>query len=251
MLSNYKFSYWKLSGLFILSFFVIGNTNVYSQNFKLKVSGGYYFYSLNSLKQSLIYLNEYNIEWNKIPSKITDNFPNYFMGEIGIEYDVSELYSIGFFFGYQETGGRIHYKDYSGEFSDKITLGRQTFGFDNSLNIPEFFEENTIVSFGISLIYVRFKFSEDQLLRLNGIEFSTNHSESTDNSYAGISPFFQIGYKFGFYNFSIRTGYDILIDLENFYKEGYWDYYSIHGYEYNGAKIAISCSLDLNHFFEQ
>lgn len=68
-------------------------------------------------------------ETSVFSSETVESFPSRFGYDISFQHTNSKR-SIGFFYSYQSTGGRVHYSDYSGELKmDQIINGNSIGGF--------------------------------------------------------------------------------------------------------------------------
>jgi hypothetical protein len=105
----------KKSLLFLLFFLVTGL--LFSQT-SIVAFSGYGYYSMSDLKSLQgEFKNEFPVD-----AKITSAFPAFWYFEGGAIQRFNEKYFAGALIGSGSTGGRVHYKDYSGEIGADQTL---------------------------------------------------------------------------------------------------------------------------------
>jgi hypothetical protein len=107
----------------ILLIFGSFTTAALGQNISVEGFAGYGTYQMRDLKNLL----QVELEEVEIPVRITENFPPYVNGgfQVGVHHDFFET---GFRYGHYSTGGRVHYKDYSGEYGFDVTMNAHTIG---------------------------------------------------------------------------------------------------------------------------
>ena len=76
-----------------------------------------------------------------VPARVVDEFPATMTYELGFEYGYDERTTYGGFFGYSSTGGRIHYRDYSGQLKIDQILSSYSLGMQTAFNLSEFTTE--------------------------------------------------------------------------------------------------------------
>jgi len=109
--------------IFILMIFSLPGK---SQNWNLQFSTTYGTYSMKDLKEIQQSLQ---IQAQPFSAKIVESFPSRFGYDVAFIRTNSKR-SIGLFYSYQSTGGRIHYEDYSGELKmDQIINGNSIGAF--------------------------------------------------------------------------------------------------------------------------
>lgn len=107
-----------LSKYFVLFLFlVIFMSTANAQFVRLSYGSGLGTYSMNTIKG----LNQYAIQKLPFPAKVTDNFPATFYHEVTLALSI-ERFGVGFSYGYNTTGSRTSYKDYSGQYTDDLSL---------------------------------------------------------------------------------------------------------------------------------
>jgi hypothetical protein len=94
--------------------------------FEFQVQTGYATYRMLEMKD---HMKELQADL-PVDIHITDNFPGYWYYELNFSYSFENDLLTGLSFGYGSTGGRMHYRDYSGEVSadllvDGITIAPQ------------------------------------------------------------------------------------------------------------------------------
>ncbi len=93
--------------------------------FLLAESNSYYsIFSMRDLKstQNLI------LEFSPEGSRVVESFPVFVSHDINLMFKIAEVRLIGFWSGYQSTGGRISYADYSGSLNTDILISAYHFG---------------------------------------------------------------------------------------------------------------------------
>lgn len=88
-----------------------------AQFVRLSSSSGIGSYSMGPLKE----LNRYTIKNLSFAAKVTDNFPATMYHNVTLSLSVKR-FGIGFSYDYNTTGSRISYKDYSGQYTDDLSL---------------------------------------------------------------------------------------------------------------------------------
>lgn len=110
---------------YLLFLLIFGSLTSVALGQTISVEGfaGYGTYGMHDLKNLL----QVDLEEVELPIRITENFPPYVNGgfQIGVPYD---LFETGFRYGHYSTGGRAHYKDYSGEYGFDVTMNAHMIG---------------------------------------------------------------------------------------------------------------------------
>lgn len=213
MFSRFNKNNFHYKQFFIFSFMLFLASAINAQNINLRVGGGYYFYNLNQTKSAMKVL-EHSLNFQKVPVVITNNFPNNFTGQIGIDYKSTYYSTISIFFGYQETGGRLHYKDYSGEFDFTLTTKRKTFGLDLFFELDDVFYPNFSLGFGSSILISSFYDETFQYFELNNQTIFKEKSEGGNNIFFGFLPHLNVGYEFSTFKLNTQFGYEINVSAE-------------------------------------
>ncbi len=103
--------------LIFLLFLSILSYMANAQSIRLSYGPGIGTYSMKPLKD----LNQYTIQNLPFVAKVTDNFPSTMYHEVTLSFSV-ERFGVGFSYDYNTTGSRITYKDYSGQYTDDLSL---------------------------------------------------------------------------------------------------------------------------------
>ena len=93
------------------------------QSISMEGFAGYGTYGMRDLNKVV----QVHLEETDLPVRITENFPAYVNGgfQFGFHHNNFET---GIRYGHYSTGGRVHYRDYSGEYSFNVTINAHTAG---------------------------------------------------------------------------------------------------------------------------
>lgn len=110
--------YW----LFLLIFGSLTSAAL-GQTISVEGFAGYGTYGMSDLKKLL----QVDLEEVELPLRVTENFPPYVNSgfQLGVHHDFMET---GFRYGHYSTGGRAHYRDYSGEYGFDISMNAHMIG---------------------------------------------------------------------------------------------------------------------------
>jgi len=190
------------------------------QDLKVGVGTTFGRYSMKGLEE---FQNETLFGLNFLPVKIVESFPATFGYDIQFSYLRRKL-QLGGYYSYASTGGRIHYKDYSGEIKfDQIVNG-------NSFGASTVWKINSSNDYNIA-IGIRTGITVSDLLISNSI--SINDQPNVNQSYV---------FK------SVNLHISPLIEFE--YMLDRIVIYSTLRYEANVAKSALNLNGDDNVFIE-
>lgn len=98
-----------------------------------------------------------------VPAKVLQAFPNFFGTQVTLYINFKSSARLGFFWEYTSTGGRIHYKDYSGVLRIDQILSRNAYGIkyeERPLNFNEVF--SLVGGIGVSGLFTRMR-TEDYI----------------------------------------------------------------------------------------
>lgn len=99
---------------------------------QLSLSSGYSTYSMSQLKE---FQTEMKSQF-PVEAKITSSFPGYIYHEFSGAYQFGDHFLSGISLTYGSTGGKIHYRDYSGEMGNEQVAKYFEIGLPLSWKIP-------------------------------------------------------------------------------------------------------------------
>lgn len=111
---------------------LISSSYAYGQSF-LYVKTGLGTYQMSQLEA----FQQELAEDMTVPAKVVDKFPATMTYELGFEHGYGERMTSGGFFGYSSTGGRIHYRDYSGQVKIDQLLNNYSLGVQGAINLSD------------------------------------------------------------------------------------------------------------------
>jgi len=191
----------------LLLFFIFVSLG-WGREFAIRFATSYNNFSLKNIEEfqglAALKLNKQGI-----PVKIVDDFPSYFGVEMQILTKVKSYSYAGFYYGHSSTGGRIHYRDYSGEIKiDQVISGKsvgiysQFVLYDNNVNLSIFSK--------VSVIFLTLK-NQEYFQFLNEVE----KSNTTFSGFlGGITPGFLMGFNFGHFSFAGLISYQFTPDTD-------------------------------------
>jgi hypothetical protein len=205
----------KLNLFITVIFILIFSLDICPQNSViLRLKGNYNFFSMSdetALQNDL--LSEVNTQG--IPAEAVESFPPYYGLEFQLLFiaksDPGKEYHVGLFFDQSSTGGRIDYKDYSGEIKvDQLfkafsigPIGEITKDVGNNFNLA--------VALKIPLIFGSFKIKSESRLGT-----MTNSQEIDFSAFTvGLEPGISLSYLF--HKVSIGINMDWLIAFPSSY----------------------------------
>jgi hypothetical protein len=170
-----------------------------AQMVRLSYGPGIGAYSMKPLKD----LNRYSIQNLPFAAKLTDNFPVTISHEVTLSLSVKR-FGIGFSYDYNTTGSRITYKDYSGQYTDDLSL---------EANLPSLFINYIAIRYYKLDVevqtragYISTSINNHNLEKIDE-EMSENHLYATSESWF-VNPAVSFVYKpFRIVNVGISAGY--------------------------------------------
>ncbi|MGE5621276.1 MAG: hypothetical protein ACM3U0_01750 [archaeon] len=213
--------------LFIL-FFVLSLSSLVSaqKHFSIRAKMTYDYFSAEDLKTTQSQIVEYFWKYN-IPAKALQSFPPHYGLQVQFLIPVNDSLGVnaGVYFEQMSTGGRVHYKDYSGEEKFDQVLQAQAFGVmgEKNFRLNRFFSFN--LNFGLSLISVSYNIKTYEQI----YNYSKSDEIGVSNFTLGASP--GVGLSFQLYNFYISGNAGFQFCLPS-------------GFQYNGQTLKNSVNGD-------
>lgn len=175
-----------------------------AQFIRLSYGSGVGTYSMKPLKE----LSRYSIQNLPFAAKVTDNFPVTMCHEVTLSLSVRR-FGIGFSYDYNTTGSRISYKDYSGQYTDDLSL---------EAHLPSLFINYITIQYHKLDVeiqaragFIATNINSNTLVKIDE-ESTENHLYVTSNSWF-VNPGVGVVYKpFSIINFGLNAGY--LYDFE-------------------------------------
>lgn len=99
--------------------------------YKINISSGYGQYNMDDLKS----LQQEFLEDFPEDARITEAFPGYAYFEASVSQRIQQKVFVSFYGAYGSTGGRVHYRDYSGEVGANQLVTYFSFGFPVSYTV--------------------------------------------------------------------------------------------------------------------
>jgi hypothetical protein len=150
-----------------------------------------------------------------IPAVATESFPAYYGMQFRIMFifpDTSEIkYLLGPYLDVASTGGRIDYKDYSGEVKVDQLFSAYSLGFSGEMKIPLNNNFYLSPSLSIPLIFGSFKVKSDTRI---GNSSTTQELDFNATSF-GFQPGISLSYDYSHFTIGINASY--LISLATTY----------------------------------
>lgn len=203
---------------FLLLYHII--SLAHSQDLKFGMGITYGTYSMKGLKE---FQNETLPALSFVPAKIVESFPATIGYDIHFSFSIKKI-PIGGYYSFASTGGRIHYKDYSGEIKFDQIVNGNSFGVFTKWKANKSSQYNIILGFrtGMTISDLSIDYT---------IEIKNQPSETQSNLYKSVN-------------------YNISLFLEYEYMLGNFALYSTLRYEVNVAKSDFNRNGDDNYFIE-
>jgi len=157
-----------------------------------------------------------------ITPKINDDFPAFFNYGISVGWLFSNGKAIGIKLGYQSTGGKTSYSDYSGDFLSEQLMSSTKMSFYGRTSL----KSNPNLSFSVELGAMRSYLDLTESFRILDFQESTNFNLESDGLFSSmdigysisINEFFitpSLGYEFNFTNqvFHLKDNVDAKLEL--------------------------------------
>ena len=182
-----------------------------AQRNSIMMKTGYGSFRMEDMKK----LQESFMKEAIIPYKVTASFPAFLIFEIQYIIEVNEGTAFGAQFGYESTGGRLHYGDYSGESYANQALDAFTVGFNASEYLKS--EEKYAIPIFVNVDAVFTSLKIESSLRVG-------HQQETEQlkfSSIGISFEPGVGYRRYFSSFVLGfdVGYEINLNDRLYFSE--------------------------------
>ena len=233
--------------LFLLIFLAYSKHSI-AGGISIRFQTGYNYYNmeqLHEMQKSVV--NNIRNEVG-IPVKIVESFPAYYSYQFQILFYLPKNFRLGGFFDYASTGGRVHYRDYSGKYSFDQIVTKKTLGTVAERLFPH--KDNHL---GFSLILKGFISFSDLNIRENLTIGEVTDGQDLDfvAISIGIEPALRYEINFSYITSGLEIGYRI--GFSGFYHlEDYDDTYLLNdgkeiSPEWNGFKISLSFGVHINY----
>ena len=191
-------------------FLVFISSNLEAQEFELSIATDYASFDMGNFKE---YQELTSLSLPGVRPKINDAFPSYFNYSISIGKFFNNRFQAGLKAGYQSTGGRVSYEDYSGEFRSDQLMNSTTIGL--YIKTPVRKNSRLHVNLDAGILFSNLEFSESFRVLTDSDSYSFD-LEST-GAYSGIT----VSYMIPIWGFSIspRVGYMLNFSNVDFHLE--------------------------------
>ncbi len=233
----------KILNLFLVSLFI--STAVLAENsISFRIGFGYSTYNLENIKDYQTSVSNYYLG-RGIPIEIYDKFPDNYSGQIQFALNVLDRINVGFFFDYGETGGRMHYRDYSGEVESIQKLIKKAPGIFGEYLLKKYENLSIYFSLQLSLTQTTFKYESKFLIS----NYFTPVNETLKNTSYGITPLIIAEYRINLFLIRANIGYEsnTIGEFEKSYE--YHDQIMFRGYlretDWSGLRAFITLGFIL------
>lgn len=182
-----------------------------AQRSTIMIKTGYGSFSMKDMKK----LQNSFLKESPIPYKVTASFPSFLTFELQYTLAVNEDVAFGAQFGYESTGGRLHYGDYSGETYVNQALDAFTVGVNTLEYLKN--EEKYAIPIFINVDAVFTSLMIESSLRIG----SQEESEELKLSSIGVSFEPGIGYRryFSWFVLGVDLGYKLNLNDKLYFGE--------------------------------
>jgi hypothetical protein len=185
--------------------------------FSFRVTGEYNFFSMSDLQD---FQNEIvrDLQLNDVEAEVVESFPPHYGMQLQAVFPFKFLFdsgvNLGFLFGIASTGGRLHYRDYSGEIGLDQVVKIYTYGLTGEFEMAQ--NENFLFSAGLKIPLVSAYLENHYFFRVG------DYSEDNKNKYksftAAIEPDLNLFYTNNNFLAGLTIGYMFSIPAEYKYK---------------------------------
>ncbi len=172
----------------------------HTQTISIRINSGINFFNMKDLKE---YQGMMNVNW--FGTKAVKSFPPYFNYQLQTTLHFSQHIEGGIYTDYTSTGGRLDYKDYSGEIRYDQVVSRFSIGalFEYKIFKVDIFS----IDLSSKLSYQTSKLKLESLLQLQGDEQSRTSEYTSDG--IGIEPGAAAGYSYSFFLIRLEASYQL------------------------------------------
>lgn len=183
---------------FLLFFFIQPAEN--AQTISVRINSGINFFNMKDLKE---FQKTMNVEW--LGTKTLKSFPSYYNYQLQAAFLFSRHIVGGIYTDYTSTGGRLDYKDYSGEIRYDQVVSRLSIGalFEYKIFNAGMFS----IDLSSKISYQASKLKFESLLQIQG-DKQTGTSEFTSDG-IGIEPGAAAGFTYSFFLIRLEAGYQL------------------------------------------
>jgi hypothetical protein len=203
--------------------------------------GGFAMSDIHKLQNSV--LGEYHEL--SIDAKITSGFPDYYYTRIDAINTFGQGYTWGLTWLHMETGGRIHYEDYSGEIRSDQFLSSNGLGLYNSWILKGPLKLNIKFNFPIYALW-------SKILLEDKTRIYTEETGSSIELVAkglGFDPGLSFSHSFSRFQVSLEGGYHLTLSEAFHLKENSDAILRLHGRKvapnWSGFRVGISLGYKL------
>lgn len=199
-------SFTTIRRLFLLFILYFNLSNSDAQEIKLHFNGGYASYQMSELKA----FHKNLLKENKLPQKLTDNFPAYFTFESGLILDYGN-HKVGLFYSRLSTGNRATISDYSGSYYIDNNISSNLIGIRGEIKLYQYKRFSVWGGSSLGLLYSNSNLKEK-------ITITQTHSENTlklESKSTLLEFLTSIQYQLKYYSLftSLGYGFDLKGDL--------------------------------------
>jgi hypothetical protein len=204
--------------VFLLILFI--QPAAHTQTISLRVNSGINFFNMKDLKE---YQGMMNVNW--FGTKAVKSFPPYFNYQLQATLLFSQHIEGGIYTDYTSTGGRLDYKDYSGEIRFDQVVSRISVGalFEYKIFQVDMFS----INLSSKLSYQTSKLKFESSLQIQGDTQNSMIEYTSDG--LGIEPGVAAGFTYSLF----------LIRLEASYQLSFCGAYSSEGHKLNNVSEAF------------
>jgi hypothetical protein len=169
-----------------------------SQVISLRVNSGINFFNMTQLKTLQNQLNDSGLD-----TKIVDNFPSYYNYQVQLVHTFPVVETVGIYFDFVSTGGRIDYEDYSGIYRRDQLVSRSSVGI---LCERKFYDINNFAVYAGGKVSVQFsKLKFNDLLQI--FNYTNTISTEFNSNGIGIEPDLNFEYNYSPFLFRLEFAY--------------------------------------------
>lgn len=183
-------------------------SSVSAQRISIRFQAGYNLYKMDQLQN---FQKGFTAEIRNevgIPVKIVEDFPAFYNFQAQILIHQTPRLYMGVFYDYSSTGGRIHYKDYSGEFGFDQIITQSTLGILAERNLLSAAQRNSVYTILKGFIILS-NLENDEYLSVAGL--NDRQKLNFEAIALGLEPALQYALNFGLYSIGLEVGYKIVL----------------------------------------
>ncbi len=185
--------------------FVFGEISIMpriNNKYSINLSSGFGSYNIESAKTAL----RQGLSNLPFPAKVVDDYPN--MPYYGLDFCVRmQNYELGLMYSLISTGGKVHYADYSGNYTLNNIINSEQYGFIMKLFIlpNKLIKTQLLTNFGISNLSVNYAET------LNVFNESQNSNDKIMREYPFLEPGLRLFYDYNSIMLGLNATYFLLL----------------------------------------